>query len=124
VRECADDGTGDEPIISRAALQVHTAGIVNSVRDGHPGFVGDEYLDAISAETTITTLELCSAGLWQRVQGGYEIQERGLVQMAADQFRIEEERRRACRETGGHEPHEECSWICRKCGDPLVSPPD
>jgi hypothetical protein len=67
--------------------------------------------------TTITVAELCTARLWQRVQGGYEILERGLVEMAADQFRIEEERRKACEDTGGHEPHQDASWLCRKCGD-------
>lgn len=34
--EGTDDGTGEEPIVSRAALTLHTAGIVNSVRDSHP----------------------------------------------------------------------------------------
>jgi hypothetical protein len=58
-----------------------------------------------------------AAGLWQRTDSGYEILERGLVEMAAQQCRIEEERRKACRETGGHEPHKEISWICRNCGD-------
>lgn len=79
--------------------------------------MSDEYLKAISAETTLTAAELCTAGLWRRVQGGYEILERGLVEMAVEQFRREEERRKACRETGGHEPHDEASWLCGKCGE-------
>src|ERR1022692_2717801 len=64
---------GDEPVLSRAAFMLHTAAIVNSVDDGHPGFVPDEYLSAIEAETTITAAELCAAEMWRRVSGGYEV---------------------------------------------------
>jgi hypothetical protein len=31
-----------------------------------PGFVSDDYLTAIAAETTITALELQAAGMWER----------------------------------------------------------
>src|SRR5216683_1041974 len=58
-------------VLSRAAFEMHSFGILNSVRDGSPGFVSDEYLNAISAETTTTTLELEAAGLWERRDGGY-----------------------------------------------------
>jgi len=42
------------PALSRAAVQLHTFGIVNSIQDGRPGFVSDDYLNAIAAETTTT----------------------------------------------------------------------
>src|SRR5215211_8139690 len=63
------DGHGSEPIVPMAALQLHAAGIVNSARDGHPGFVSDDYLNAIAAKTSITATELCTAGMWRRVSG-------------------------------------------------------
>jgi hypothetical protein len=62
-----DEGNEDETtfidfeglgVLSRAAFQLHSFGIVNSITDGHPGFVSDEYLNAISAETTTAALEL------------------------------------------------------------------
>ena len=34
------------PVLSRAAIQLHAAGIVNSIEDGQPGFVSDDYLNA------------------------------------------------------------------------------
>ena len=76
------DVEGDSPVVSRAAFQLHTAGLVNSVRDGHPGFVADEYLEAISADTTLTALELCTAGLWERADGGYTVLDQQGLDMA------------------------------------------
>ena len=106
---------GDELVISRAAFQLHGFGIINSVQDGHPGFVFEEYLNAISAETTITAAELCAAGMWQRVDGGYEILDHEMVQMSVDVARKMEADRGFCRATGGHEPLEEDPNLCRKC---------
>jgi hypothetical protein len=63
-------GAGDDgPVLSRAAFQLHTAGLVNAHRDGHPGFVSDEYLGTISDEKRATATELCLAGLWERAEG-------------------------------------------------------
>lgn len=42
---------GDDAVLSGAAYELHTFGMMNSIKDGHPGFVSDEYLNAISAET-------------------------------------------------------------------------
>ena len=107
---------GDEPVLSRAAFMLHTAAIVNSVDDGHPGFVPDEYLSAIEAETTITAAELCAAEMWRRVSGGYEVLDQDTVQVVVDQFRKRDEDREFCRATGGHAPHDDDSDLCRKCG--------
>src|SRR5699024_6961837 len=61
---CLDiEGLG---ILSRAAFQLHTAAAINSVKDGHPGFVADEWLNAIPAQTTTTVAELEVAGIWAR----------------------------------------------------------
>ena len=87
-----------------------------SARDGHPGFVPDEYLNAISAETAIAAAELCAAGMWWRVDGGYEVLDREMVEMAVNQFRKMDADREFCRAAGGREPMDEDPDLCRKCG--------
>lgn len=107
---------GEEQILSRAAFQLHTAGIVESVNEGTPGFVADDYLNAIAAETTVTVAELCAAGLWQRAEGGYEVLDGDMLRVAT-QFTAKMERdEEFCRTTGGHESHDDNSDLCRKCG--------
>jgi hypothetical protein len=78
--------------------------------------VPDEYLNAISAETTIAAAELCAAGMWRRVDGGYEVLDREMVEMAVNQFRKMDADREFCQATGGHEPMDEDPDLCRKCG--------
>ena len=109
------DAEGEEPVVSLAAFQLHGHGIVNSVQDGHPGFVSDQYLNAIAAETTITAAELCAAGMWQRVDGGYEVLDREAVELSVEQFRKMDEDREFCQTTGGHEPSYDDPDLCRKC---------
>src|ERR1700761_2174074 len=70
------------PALSRGALQLHMAGIINSIADGHPGFVSDDYLNAIAAETTTAVLELETAGMWGRRDGGYFILDDQAVKVA------------------------------------------
>lgn len=77
--------------------------------------MSDDYLNAISAETTITAAELCTAGLWRRVQGGYEVLEDDMVQMVVEQNRRQDESRAMCASTGGHEPSKEDPRWCGKC---------
>ncbi|AXH50531.1 hypothetical protein SEA_RUTHY_68 [Gordonia phage Ruthy] len=67
------DNGADDPVISRESFQLHHYAIVNSVRDGHPGYVSEDYLNAISTETTTSTVELELAGLWVREGAGYRI---------------------------------------------------
>lgn len=123
----ARNGDGDEPVTSRAAFQLHAAAIVNSVRDGSPGFISDDYLNAISAETTVTATELCMTGLWERddERGGYIIHD-PMVEDAVE-FNAKMDRDKAfCDTTGGHEPSEEDPDYCGKCMAtlrPLPPPP-
>lgn len=95
-------GADEDPVVSRAAFQLHSFGIMNSIRDGHPGFVSDDYLNAISAETTLTAAELCTAGLWQRAEGGYEILERQMVEEAVRMYR-RAATTNVCGRDGGHQ---------------------
>jgi hypothetical protein len=64
--------------ISIAALRVHSLGLLASVELGQAGHVPDSYLAALAAEqaygdTTVAVLELSMAGVWRRVDGGYQI---------------------------------------------------
>ena len=106
---------GEEAVVSVAAFQLHGFGTINSVEDGHPGFVSDEYLNAVSAETTVTAAELCAAGMWQRVEGGYRVLDQEMVQQVVSYQRKMDEDARFCQATGGHEPSEENPDLCRKC---------
>ena len=107
---------GEEPVLSRAAFQLHSFAIVNSADSDRPEFVPDEYLNSITAETTVTAAELCAAGMWRRVDGGYEVLDTHLIEVVADQMRKMERDKEFCAATGGHEPHESNPDLCRKCG--------
>jgi hypothetical protein len=107
---------GKEQILSRAAFQLHTHGIVESVNEGTPGFVSDDYLNAVSAETTLTAAELCAAGLWRRADGGYEVVDKDMVTVAADFSAKMDRDAEFCQATGGHESHDDNPDLCKKCG--------
>lgn len=64
---------GEGPVVSRAAFMLHSHAMVESATSASPGFIPDEYLEAIAAETDLTAAELCLAGLWERTDGGYSV---------------------------------------------------
>ena len=72
------------PIVSRDALKLHTYGILVSIEMGHAGFISDEYLNAISVETSVTALELTLAGLWAREEHGYRVGEPETLRVARE----------------------------------------
>jgi hypothetical protein len=98
---------------------------MNSIQDGHPGFVSDSYLDAIATETTTTALELEAAGMWERRHGGYFIVADEMVKLAIN-FDEQSDRRGAeCAQRGTHlrADIDESGWvICSHCGIPLQRP--
>lgn len=115
------EGTGnedkDDHILSRAAFQLHSFGMMNSVRDGKPGFVSDDYLNNIAAETTLTAMELVGAGLWERSTDGYLITDPEMLEMVIDAtermkgvFSYEPE------ECPGHGRGPNSGTRCRRCG--------
>lgn len=59
--------------LSHAAFRLHSFAVMNSALKGRPGFVSDDYLNAIAAETTVTAMELVVAGVWERRNGGYRV---------------------------------------------------
>jgi hypothetical protein len=114
------------PPLSRSAFQLHSFGIMNSIKDGHPGFVSDDYLNAVAAETTLPAAELESAGIWERREGGYFVVADEMVKMALG-FNEKMDRDRAeCAARGAHIPSDEgrkSGWvICDHCGIPLERP--
>jgi hypothetical protein len=118
------EGTGsgekDDHVLSRAAFQLHSFSMMNSVRDGNPGFVSDDYLNDISAETTLTAMELVAAGLWERSTDGYLITDPQMLEMAMmvseqmkDSFPYEPE------ECPDHAPGPNSGAQCCRCGTEL-----
>jgi hypothetical protein len=115
------------PLLSRAAIQLHVAGIVASIEDGQPGFVSDDHLNAIAAETTTTVLELEAAGTWERRDGGYLIVADEMVKLAIDFHERTDRQEAECARRGEHllsgDDREPGSWaICGHCGIPLERP--
>lgn len=79
-------------VLSRAAFRLHGFALVNSLRNGHPGFVSDDYLNAITAVITVTVLELEAAGIWVRSNDGYSVVAddllRSLIDLTESQNRV------------------------------------
>lgn len=115
----------DMPTLSRAAFQLHSFAIISSIQDGHPGFVSDDYLNAITAETTTTALELEAVGMWQRRDGGYFIVADEMVKMAINYGEHRDRREAECAHRATHLPSDadQSDWvICNHCGIPLQRP--
>jgi hypothetical protein len=67
---------GQKRVMSRPAYDLQVQATVHSANCGHPGFVPDdhlEHLDGLAIETTITAVELCTCGMWERIDGGYRV---------------------------------------------------
>jgi len=76
--------------MSRAAYDLQVLATAHSASCGHPGFVPDDYLehlDGLAIETTITAAELCTVGMWERVDGGYRVLDWEAVEVCLDQVR-------------------------------------
>jgi hypothetical protein len=81
---------GQERVMSRAAYDLQVLATSHSASCGHPGFVPDDYLehlDGLAIETTITAAELCTAGMWERADGGYRVLDWEAVEVCLDQVR-------------------------------------
>jgi hypothetical protein len=76
--------------MTRAAYDLQVLATTHSASCGHPGFVPDDYLehlDGLAIEITITAAELCTIGLWQRVDDGYRVLDWEAVECCLDQVR-------------------------------------
>jgi hypothetical protein len=116
VRFGGQRGAGpDERLVSREALRLHVYAVLASLEAGHPGFVSDTYLDAVTVETSVPALELCTSGLWTRTEDGYEVLASETLRMASEVHRQLEALSARCRASGGHEPDPEHVGLCRRC---------
>lgn len=84
-------------MVSTAALTLHTYGVIAGIEAGRAGFVPDDYLSAITVETSVAALELMLAGVWHREPGGYRVD-------AAETMRIAREVRRQLTDMGSFRP--------------------
>ncbi len=73
--------------MSRAARELRTRGTAHSAVHGHPGFVPDDCLAGPGPHTAITTAELCTAGLRERVPGGYRVLDGKAIEVYIDPMR-------------------------------------
>jgi hypothetical protein len=102
-------------LVSRAALRLHAYAILASIENGNPGFVSDSYLDSVAVETSLAAIELCTAGLWERAEGGYEVLETETFRVASEVHRQLEELSAHCRASGGHQADPAHPGLCRNC---------
>jgi hypothetical protein len=109
-------GSDGSTLVSRSALRLHVYAVLASLEAGHAGFVADDYLDAVTAETSVDAVELCTAGLWTREADGYRVVDGEVMRMAREVHRQLEELSARCRASGGHEPDPSHPGACRKCG--------
>ena len=70
---------GDDGPFSREQRSSYTLPDLSTLTGRAPGFVSDEYLGTISDEKTATATELCLAGLWERAEGGYRVNDEEAV---------------------------------------------
>ncbi len=119
LRRSRGEQTSTELVLSRAAMHLHTFGVLSSIEAGDPGFVSDRYLNAISAETSITALELCLAGLWERTSCGYRVTDSDTLSVAQQIHRQLHDLAARCLGNGGHLVDPQRPSTCTKCGSAL-----
>ena len=115
---------GELPPLSIPAFQLHTFAIIESFQRGTPGFVPDDYLESIAAETTVTAVELETAGLWVRREGGYFVDDDETIGMVLSFRESRAEGAADCLARGHHKPlADDGPWIvCETCHVPLERP--
>ncbi|TAJ49664.1 MAG: hypothetical protein EPO52_01510 [Herbiconiux sp.] len=111
-------------VMSRAAFQLHSFAIVNSFQEGTPGFVSDDYLSSISAETSVAALELETIGMWERREGGYFVKDDATVSMLINHNERMEALAAECERRGFHSPvGDPAGWMtCEECSIPTQRP--
>lgn len=82
-------------VMSAAAYELHVTATLGSAALDHPGFVPDEYLTGLTGEDlhspgaspAVLATELCSAGMWERTDGGYRVLDWQAVQASINHVR-------------------------------------
>lgn len=106
---------GPGKALSIAATNLHIFAYAYSDENGHPGFITDEYLNALDTETTMSAVELCVNGYWQRSDGGYQNLDPVVVDYVASKRRESAPSPR-CQWPPGCEPSDDDLDVCGKCG--------
>lgn len=120
LRRSRSDATSDELVLSRAAMHLHTFGVLSSIEAGNPGFVSDRYLNAITTDTSISALELCLSGLWERTSCGYRVSDADTLSVAEQIHGQLHDLAARCRRNGGHIVDPQHPQLCAKCGATLA----
>ena len=115
VRFGAGGSRPSDRVVSRSALRLHVYAILASIEAGRPGFVTDTYLNAVTVDTSLAAIELCTAGLWERADDGYTVLESETFRVASEVHRQLEDLSAQCRASGGHRPDPDHPGLCRKC---------
>ncbi|MET0455944.1 MAG: hypothetical protein ABW137_29240 [Mycobacterium sp.] len=73
------------PVVSVAALEVHVRAVCHLAHTTRAQFLDDASLDEIASGyvTTMAAIELCLAGWWRRLDGGYLIVDQELIDALA-----------------------------------------
>ena len=122
LRRSRSDAGSDELVLSRAAMHLHTFGVLSSIETGNPGFVSDRYLNAISTETSITALELCLAGVWERTSCGYRVSDADTLSVAEQIHGQLHDLAARCTRNGSHLVDPQHPEVCAKCGTAVGAP--
>ena len=116
------DGAASPVALSAEAYRLHLYALSDSVVDGHPGRVTDEYLQARSVDDRCVR-ELCAVASWEAVEGGYRIlDEEALAAIVAT---FEEAGRVAqdCLTGTGHFEDPSNPGFCAVCHSPVGALP-
>lgn len=111
--------SGEHVVLSRAAFDLNAFAVTASVRYDTPGFISDGYL---SAETSLTAMELVVSGQWVRVEGGYMIadpEERALAERLHRQQLEDDDWPMRPDECTDHTEGPNSRGRCCRCGSPL-----
>jgi hypothetical protein len=92
ILRAADAFDSRDHLMTEAACKLHVWGTADSAARNRPGFVPDGYVGSLTgedleipgAEPAILAAELCTAGIWERVDGGYRVLDWHVVQMCVD----------------------------------------
>jgi hypothetical protein len=95
ILRAADAFDRREHVMSVAAYQLHVKATADSAARGQPGLVPDEHLasltgrdlDSPGANPAVLAAELCTAGMWRRIDGGYRVLDWPAVQASIEHVR-------------------------------------
>ena len=80
----AGAGSGAREHVTSAAFELHARATADSAVYGHPGFVPGGFAAGRGPGAAAAVAELCEAGVWEPVAGGYRILDQQAVQRCLD----------------------------------------